>query len=99
MTFSPYLFEIKTLTQNFATWWLCKWFHCVAHGHFTIPRQHFYGCGSFRLEIIFKLIKKSENFDEDSDEISKSHLEVLRKKEKLKKERKIEEKEFELTQL
>ena len=46
------VFEIKTLTQNFDTGKHCKWFHCLAHGHFTIPRHHFYKYSSFRLEII-----------------------------------------------
>ena len=46
------IFEIKTLVQNFAARWRCKWFHCVAHDHFTIPRYHFYSYIAFRLEII-----------------------------------------------
>ena len=49
---SQIVFEIKTLTQNFSARWSCKWFHCVAHGHFTRFRHHFYDCISFRLEII-----------------------------------------------
>ena len=49
----PYTaFEIKTLTQNFAARWRCKGFHCVARGHFTIHRYHFYDYSSFRSEII-----------------------------------------------
>ena len=46
------IFEIKMLTLNFAARWCCKWFHCVAHGHFTRPRHHFYDYSSFHLEII-----------------------------------------------
>ena len=46
------IFEIKTLTRNFAARWCCKWFHCVAHGHFTRPRHHFYDYSSFHLEIV-----------------------------------------------
>ena len=46
------VFEIKTLTQNFAARWRCEWFHCVAHDHFTILKHHFHDYSSFRLEII-----------------------------------------------
>ena len=46
------IFVIKTLSQKFATRWCCKWFHCVAHGHFTILGHKFYNYSSFHLEII-----------------------------------------------
>ena len=45
------IFEIKTLTQNFAARWHCKRFQCVAHGHFTLTRHYFYNYSSFLLEI------------------------------------------------
>ena len=45
------VFELKTLTQNFAARWRCKGFHCVAHGHFTMPRYHFHDDSSFRSKI------------------------------------------------
>ncbi|GBN26333.1 hypothetical protein AVEN_5098-1 [Araneus ventricosus] len=34
--------EIITLTPSFSTRWHCKWFHPVAHSHFTMPRHHSY---------------------------------------------------------
>ena len=46
------IFEIKTLTQNFSGRWSWKRFHCVAHGHITRPKHHFYDYSFFRLEII-----------------------------------------------
>ena len=46
------ILEIKTLTQNFATRWCCKWFHCVVHDHFAIPKHLFYDYSSFCLEMI-----------------------------------------------
>ena len=36
------VFEIKTVTPNFATRWCCQLFPCIAHGNFTIPRPNFY---------------------------------------------------------
>ena len=46
------VFEIKTITQNFAAKWCYKRFYCVAHGHFTLPRHLSCDYCSFRLKII-----------------------------------------------
>ncbi|GBN74735.1 hypothetical protein AVEN_261084-1 [Araneus ventricosus] len=42
------VFEIRTLTPNFAARWRCKRFPCVTHGNFTIPIPHFYEYSSRR---------------------------------------------------
>ncbi|GBM31007.1 hypothetical protein AVEN_198734-1 [Araneus ventricosus] len=36
------ILEVITLTPSFYTKCRCRWFHLVAHSHFTIPRYHSY---------------------------------------------------------
>ncbi|GBM39313.1 hypothetical protein AVEN_171392-1 [Araneus ventricosus] len=72
--FSPVystIFEIRTLTPNFADRWRCKRLSCVAHGNFTYPSAHFYDYSSCRSEIIGVTTDLSGHTVEQNNQIKK----------------------------